>query len=163
MIEDRGGTAPEERLAALGLRLPHAAPVIANHVWAVASGSLLFCAGHGPYDDDAGNYTCYGKVGADVTLDEARDAARLVALNLTATVKRELGELNRVTRIVNLRVFVDSTPDFFTEHHLGADAASDLFIAVFGDDRGRHARSAIGVASIGTGISVEIEGVFSFA
>jgi enamine deaminase RidA (YjgF/YER057c/UK114 family) len=153
---------PEERLASLGLRLPEPAPVIASHVWAVASGNLLFCAGHGPYDDSTGEYTCYGKVGADVTLDEARDAAKLVALNLTATVKRELGELNRVTRIVNLHVFVDSTPDFF-EHHVVADAASDLLIAVFGDKHGRHARSAIGVSSIGTGIAVEIEGVLSFA
>jgi enamine deaminase RidA (YjgF/YER057c/UK114 family) len=136
--------------------------VVANHVWAVTSGNLLFCAGHGPYDDDTGEYTCYGKVGAGVTLDEARDAARLVALNLTATVKRELGELNRVTRIVDLRVFVDSTPDF-AEHHLVADAASDVLVAIFGDERGRHARSAIGVTSIGTGIAVEIEGVFSFA
>jgi enamine deaminase RidA (YjgF/YER057c/UK114 family) len=153
---------PEERLESLGLRLPRAAPIIASHVWAVASSTLLFCAGHGPYDDRTGDYTCYGKVGADVTLDEACEAARLVALNLTATVKRELGDLNRVTRVVSLHVFVDATSDF-AEHHLVADAASDLLIAVFGDERGRHARSAIGVSSIGTGIAVEIEGVFSFA
>lgn len=152
---------PEEQLEALGLRLPEPAPIIASHVWAVAAGNILFCAGHGPYDDGTGDYTCFGKVGSDVTLDEACQAARLVALNLMATVKRELGDLDRVTRLVNLHVFVASAPDF-TEQHVVADGASDLLIDVFGDDRGRHARSAVGVMSIGTGISVEIEGVLAF-
>ena len=112
----------EDRIIELGIILPEASVPVANYVMAVRAGRLLFLAGHGPYDLDGTMRV--GKVGADLTLEEARDAARLAALNLLHTIRRELGSLDRVTRIVKvlgmvLRTLVQQRNRQRTHHHQG--------------------------------------------
>jgi enamine deaminase RidA (YjgF/YER057c/UK114 family) len=100
-----------------------------------------------------------GKLGRDLDIEEGKRGAELVALSMLATIKQELGDLDRVKRIVKLLVMVNSTPDFEDAPKV-ANGASDLLVAVFGQERGAHARSAVGMASLPFGISVEIEGIF---
>ena len=144
---------PEARLAALGLTLPAPPKPVANYVEVTRAGNLLFLAGHGPCDFTAPGAT--GKVGRDLTVEQGAAAARLTALCLLATLKAELGELSRVKRVVKVLGMVNATEDF-TQHPRVINGASDLLVAVFGE-RGRHARSAIGVASLPMNIAVEIE------
>lgn len=144
---------PEARLAALGLTLPPAPKPVATYVEATRAGNLLFLAGHGPCDFTAPGAT--GKVGRDLTVEQGVAAARLTALCLLATLKAELGELSRVKRVVKVLGMVNATDDF-TRHPQVINGASDLFVAVLGE-RGRHARSAVGVASLPMNIAVEIE------
>ena len=151
---------PEERLRELGLELPPPAVPVANYIGCVAVGKTLFVAGHGPLRDGKAVYT--GKLGRDVDVAQGQEAARLVALNMLATIKAEIGELSRVKRVVKLLVMVNSDPEF-GEQPLVANGASDLFVAVFGEERGKHARSAVGMATLPFGISVEIEGIFELA
>jgi enamine deaminase RidA (YjgF/YER057c/UK114 family) len=148
---------PEQRLAELGLELPPIAPAVGNYVGAVQVGATLFVSGHGPVRD--GEYIFRGKLGHDMDVEEGRRAAQLVILNLLASVKEHLGELDRVVRVVKLLCLVNSAPDF-GEQPAVADGASDLLVAVFGPERGRHGRSAIGMAALPFGIAVEIEGIF---
>ena len=143
----------EERLKELGLELPAVPEPIANYVGAVWTGNLVFLSGRGPRRD--GRFVSTGKLGRGVTVEEGYEAARLTALNLLATLKSEVGNLDRVRRIVKLVGMVSCDPSF-TEHPQVVNGASDLLVAVFGD-RGRHARSAFGVASIPMDASVEIE------
>lgn len=151
-------TTPEARLAELGYPVPDEEnPPVATYVRAVTVGDLVVVSGHGPYKD--GEYIYRGKVGRDVDIPTAQEAARLTIVNLLASVKAELGDLSRVKRIVKLLVLVNSAPEF-TEQHLVANGASDLLIEAFGPDIGPHARSAIGIASLPMGICVEIEGIF---
>jgi enamine deaminase RidA (YjgF/YER057c/UK114 family) len=149
---------PEERLAQLGHQLEPPAPAVARYVGAVAIGELLFVSGHGPFQ--AGEFVFKGKLGRDLDVETGRQAARLVALNMLSTIKATIGELDRVTRVVKLLILVNSMPDF-TQQHLVANGASELLIDVFGQERGPHARSAIGVPTLPFGIAVEIEGVFA--
>ncbi len=144
---------PEARLAALGLTLPAPPKPVANYVEVTRAGSLLFLAGHGPCDFTAPGAT--GKVGRDLTVEQGATAARLTALCLLATLKAELGELSRVKRVVKVLGMVNATDDF-TQHPRVINGASDLLVAVFGE-RGRHARSAVGVASLPVNLAVEIE------
>jgi enamine deaminase RidA (YjgF/YER057c/UK114 family) len=144
---------PEARLAALGLTLPAPPKPVANYVEVTRTGNLLFLAGHGPCDFTAPGAT--GKVGRDLTVEQGAAAARLTALCLLATLKAELGELSRVKRVVKVLGMVNATDDF-TRHPQVINGASDLLVAVFGE-RGRHARSAVGVASLPVNIAVEIE------
>lgn len=144
---------PEEKLAELKLTLPATTAPVANYVPAVRSGSLVFLSGHIPRDG-AGRVIA-GKVGRTATEKEATEAARTTALALLATLKREVGELARVKRIVRVAGFVNSADDF-TAQPAVLNGCSDLLVAVFGD-RGRHARAAIGVASLPLGAVVEIE------
>lgn len=148
---------PEARLKGLGLRLPTLPPAAGAYVGAIQTGNLMFVAGHGPLED--GKPAFLGKVGIDLDVDEGKKASELVMLNVLATLKRTLGDLNRIEKVIKLLVLVNSPPDF-TQHPAVADGASNLLVELFGPERGCHARSAIGVSSLPFDISVEIEGVF---
>ena len=147
---------PEERLAELGHELPVPTPPVAAYVPAVRTGNLVYISGQGPVRDGAFAYT--GKVGADVTLEQAQDAARLTCLCGLAALKSEIGELSNVTRVVKLLVMVNSAPGFDQQPAVG-NGASELLQEVFGD-AGRHARSAVGMAELPFGMPVEIEFIF---
>jgi enamine deaminase RidA (YjgF/YER057c/UK114 family) len=142
-----------ERLAALGLSLPAPPPPIANFVGAVTAGDLVFVSGHGPYRD--AEYQYLGKVDSEVPLDDAYQAARLTMINLLASLQAEIGSLDRVVQIVKLLGMVNSDPTFKSQPQV-INGASDLLVELFGG-RGRHARSAVGMAGLPGGISVEIE------
>jgi enamine deaminase RidA (YjgF/YER057c/UK114 family) len=145
----------EKRLEELGIALPAATSPAANYVNAVRTGDLLFLAGKGPYRPDGTLHT--GIVGQDVTVEEAYQHARLTGLHLIATLKAELGDLDRVRRIVKVLGMVNAVPGF-TQQPEVVNGCSDLLVEVFGD-RGRHARSAVGVGSLPRNITVEIEAV----
>ena len=149
----------ENKLDALGLELPSQGPAVGNYVSAVRTGNLVFVSGHGPYKD--GEYTHRGKLGRDVDTQTGYEAARLVMLNCLAGLKIEIGDLDRVRRIVRVFGMVNSTPDFGEQPQV-IDGASDLLTEIFGD-RGKHARAAIGMVSLPMGISVEIEMVVEVA
>jgi enamine deaminase RidA (YjgF/YER057c/UK114 family) len=149
---------PEARLQELGLELATPPPAAANYIGAVTVGDLVFVSGHGPYR--GGEYAYRGKLGADLDVAAGQEAARLTMVNLLASLKAEVGELDRVRRVVKLLVLVNSAPDF-QEQHLVANGGSDLLVEIFGPERGRHARSAVGMAALPFGISVEIEGIFA--
>ena len=144
----------EGRIIELGITLPAASTPVANYLMSVRSGNLFFLAGLGPYDLDG--TVRIGKVGADVTVAEARDAARLVALNLVHTIRRELGSLDRVTRIVKVLGMVNCAPGFNQTPQV-IDGCSDVLVEIFGKQIGSHARSAVGVAELPFDIAVEIE------
>lgn len=149
----------EQRLGDLGITLPPVTSPIANYVNAVATGNLLYLSGKGPTDADG--KTATGKVGIDVGIEEAYGHARLTGLNLIAVMKAELGELERVRRIVKLLGMVNALPEFQQQPKV-INGCSDLLVEVFGD-RGRHARSAIGVGSLPNNMTVEIEAIVEFA
>jgi enamine deaminase RidA (YjgF/YER057c/UK114 family) len=146
----------EERLAALGIELPPAARAVGNYLPYTRSGSLLFSV-QGPLWGDELRFQ--GRLGEHFTLDEGREAARLVLLNLLAQVKLACGgNLDRLRQCLRLGGFVNSTPEF-NQQTLVMNAASDLLIAVMGE-RGRHARFVVGCASLPFDLAVEIEGIF---
>lgn len=146
-------SAVEDRLAELGLILPPVAAPVAVYVPAVRTGNHIFTSGQLPLRD--GQMILTGKVGGEVSAEEAADCARQCALNAIAAVKAEIGDLDRVTRVVKAVVFVASTPDF-TGQPLVANGASELFGAAFGD-AGKHARSAVGVPVLPLDSPVEVE------
>ena len=148
------GASPEERLKERGLELPTPGPAVGNYLGLVRVGDIIFTSGHGPFRD--GEYRFKGKLGQDFDVATGQKAAELVVLNVLATLKQELQDLGRIKKIVKLLVLVNSTPDF-TEQHLVANGASDLLVALFGPVIGPHGRSAVGMASLPFGISVEIE------
>lgn len=148
---------PEERLAELGHELPAPNPPVATYVRAVTAGDLVFVSGHGPYREDG--YVYRGKLGRDVDVPTGQAAAALTMLNLLASLKAEIGELARVKRVVKLLVMVNSDPEF-GEQPIVANGASDLLVQVFGQERGAHARSAVGMGALPFAIAVEIEGIF---
>ncbi len=150
---------PEERLAELGIELPEMPAPIANYVRAVRTGNLVFLSGHGPLRSDGGYVT--GKVGKDLSLEQGYAAARLTALALLSSLKGEIGELDRVKRVVRLFGMVNATPDF-VDHSKVINGASDLLVDVLGE-RGRHVRAAVGMASLPIGLAVEIEMVVEVA
>lgn len=144
---------PEERLKEMGLELPARREPAFNYVGCVRTGNLIFVSGHGP--GLVSSVPWKGKVGRDLTVEEGYQAARQVVLHLLSTLKSEIGELSRVRRVVKLLGMVNSDPDF-GEHPLVINGASDLLVELFGE-RGRHARSAVGMGSLPFGIPVEIE------
>ena len=148
---------PEARLEALGVVLPPAPEAVAKYVGVVTVDNLAFVSGHGPVEN--GELAYIGKLGESMDVATGQQAARNVALNMLATLKAELGELSRVERVVKLLVMVNCTPDFH-EPPTVANGATELFIEAFGEDKGLSARSAVGMASLPFGISVEIEGIF---
>ena len=147
------GYDPEARLAELGITLPEAPSPVANYVNGVRTGNLIFLAGKGPRGADGTELR--GKVGEDVTIEEAYQGARLTAINQLAVLKAMLGDLDRVVRIVKVLGMVNSAPDFVEQPSV-INGFSDLMVEVFGD-RGRHARAAVGMASLPRGQAVEIE------
>jgi enamine deaminase RidA (YjgF/YER057c/UK114 family) len=149
----------EERLAASGISLPPAAAPVANYVPFVASGTLLAVSGQlafGPNGKLDAAHT--GKVGATVSAAAAREAARLCAINVLAQVKAALGDLDKVLRCVRLGGFINAAPGF-TDLAIVMNGASDLIVEAFGD-KGRHARSTVGVAELPLNSAVEIEALF---
>ena len=144
----------EERLAELGITLPDAPPPVASYVPFVRTGNLLYLAGLGPADRPDGTSPT-GKLGQDLTIEEGYEAARLTGINLLARLRGAVGDLDRVKQIVKLLSMVNSTPEFRDQPAV-ANGCSDLLVEVFGD-RGRHARSAVGMASLPNNIPVEIE------
>lgn len=144
---------PEERLAELGLAVPEVAKPVAVYVPAVRTGSYVFTSGQLPMR--SGELMTTGKVGAEVTSEEAAECAQQCALNALAAVKAEIGDLALVKRIVKVVVFVASTPDFTGQPQV-ANGASELFGKVFGD-AGVHARSAVGVSALPLDAPVEVE------
>ena len=148
---------PEARLEAMGLSLPPPPAAVANYVGLVRVGRLAFVSGHGPVEN--GELTFIGKLGRAMDVETGQKAAQLTMLNLLATLAADLGGLDRVERVVKLLVMVNSAPDF-AEQPFVANGASDLLVEIFGPERGRHARSAIGMGALPFGISVEIEGIF---
>jgi enamine deaminase RidA (YjgF/YER057c/UK114 family) len=144
---------PEERLEAMGLAVPEVPKPVAAYIPAVRSGSHVFTSGQLPMRD--GQLIHAGKVGGEVTTEEAVECARQCALNALAAVRAEVGELSGVKRIVKVVAFVASTPDFTGQPGV-ANGASELFGEVFGD-RGQHARSAVGVPVLPLDAPVEVE------
>jgi len=151
-------TTPEQRLQELGLELPAPPAAVANFVNVVRVGDLLFTAGHGPVREGGFPYT--GKLGAGVDVETGKRAAELTILNVLATVRAEIGELSRISRVVKLLVMVNSAPDFL-QQPLVANGASDLIVDVFGEEIGAHGRSAVGMVALPFDISVEIEAIFA--
>ena len=145
----------ETRLADLGITLPAAEAPVANYVPTVRSGNMLYVSGQVTLRD--GQPQHLGKLGAGLEVEEGAQAARLCALNIIAQAKAALGELDRVVRVVKLTGFVNSAPDFTGQPKV-INGASDFMVEVFGD-KGRHARSAVGVASLPLGVSVEVEAI----
>ncbi|MGD0594646.1 MAG: RidA family protein [Acidimicrobiales bacterium] len=141
-----------ERLASLGIVLPPVFPPAANYLACVIDGDLAYVGGHGPI---AGAEMMRGKVGSDLSLDEGRTAARMTALSILATLQAELGELDRIERIVKVFGMVNAAPGF-DQMPAVVDGCSDLLVEVFGE-AGRHTRSAVGLAELPFGIAVEIE------
>ena len=144
----------EARLRELAIDLPVAPAARANYVSCVRTGSLLYLAGHGPYQSDGS--MVLGKVGATLDESAAYDAARLVGFNLLATVRQNLGSLDEVTKVVKLLGMLNVAPGFNAVPAV-IDGCSDLLIDVFGRDIGAHARSAVGMAELPFDIAVEIE------
>lgn len=143
----------EARLAALGITLPAAPSPVANYVNVVRTGNLVFLAGKGPKRADGSEI--HGKLGADLSIEQGYEAARLTAINQLAVLKAMLGDLGRVERVVKVLGMVNSDPDF-VEQPAVINGFSDLIVEVFGD-RGRHARAAVGMASLPRGQAVEIQ------
>ena len=144
----------EARLKAMGVVLPVPGAPAANYIPVVASGSLHFVSGQIPTDVN-GAVQYVGKLGREFGIEEGRAAARLCAINLLAQLKAHLGDLDRIVRFVKVVGFVNAVPDF-TDPHLVVNGASDFLTDVLGD-RGRHARSAVGMGTLPRGVAVEVE------
>ncbi|WP_316189699.1 RidA family protein [Bradyrhizobium sp. SZCCHNS1054] len=150
----------EQNLAAQDITLPQPAAPVANYVPFVRSGNLLFVSGQVCFGAD-GKLIAKGKLGAGVSVEDGAAAARGCAINLLAQVKAAVGDLEKVVRVVRLGGFVNSAPDFLDGPKV-LNGASDLMVAVFGD-KGRHARTTVGVAALPADAAVEVEGVFEIA
>lgn len=144
---------PEAKLKELGIELSTPGAPVANYVNAVQTGNLLFLAGKGPNKPEGGYVT--GKVGQDLTVEQGYEAARLTAISQLSVLKAELGNLNRVKRIVKVLGMVNCGPDFGNQPEV-INGFSDLMVEVFGE-RGKHARAAVGMNSLPRNTSVEIE------
>jgi enamine deaminase RidA (YjgF/YER057c/UK114 family) len=143
----------EARLVELGIELPSPPRPVANYVPAVRVGDLLFLSGHGPLLPDGSRIS--GKVGRDLDVAQGQEAARLTGLGLLATLRTELGSLDRVAGIVKVLGLVSSAPGFGDQPAV-LNGCSDLLVQVLGN-RGKHARSAVGVAELPAGMCIEIE------
>ena len=149
----------ESRLEGLGITLPTPAAPAANYVPAVRSGSQLFISGQIPMG--ANGLEHVAKLGADYGVEQGQAAAKLCAINVLAQAKAALGDLEKIVRLVKVGGFVNSTADF-TDQPKVINGASDFFVEAMGE-RGKHARSAVGVASLPFGVAVEVEAIFEVA
>ena len=152
----------EAALVEKNITLPDPPKPAANYITALQVGDLLYVSGHGPAPGEAtagASVKNSGKVGADVTVDEAYDCARRTGLGILATVRSALGSLDRVERVVKLLGLVNSTPEFGEQPKV-INGCSDLFVEVFGEDAGRGTRSALGAGSLPGQIPTEIEAIF---
>jgi enamine deaminase RidA (YjgF/YER057c/UK114 family) len=150
----------EQKLAALDVVLHTPATPLANYVGFVRTGNLLIVSGQVCLGAD-GKLIAKGKLGAGVSIEQGGAAARGCAINLLAQVKAAIGDLDKVVRVVRLGGFINSAPDFLDGPKV-LNGASDLMVAVFGD-KGRHARTTVGVASLPADAAVEVEGIFEVA
>lgn len=146
----------EQRIAELGIELPVAAAPVANYVMTRLSGNLLFVSGHVCKRDGA---VVTGRLGDSVSRDDGYALARATVLDVLASARAALGSLDRVTAVVRIVGFVNSTPTF-TEQSVVVNGASDLLVEVFGEEHGRHSRAAVGVAQLPLGAAVELEAIF---
>ncbi|OSQ38796.1 RidA family protein [Thalassospira mesophila] len=149
----------EARLGELGITLPQANAPVANYLPYVRSGNLVNISGQITMEN--GELKFIGKLGKEYGVEDGQKAARLCALNLVAQLRAAIGDLDNVIRVVKLNAFVNSAPDF-TDQPKVVNGASDTMVEIFGD-AGKHARSAVGVASLPLGVAVEIDGVFEVA
>lgn len=149
-----------KRISDLGYRLPQPPESIGLYTPAQITGDYLYLSGSGGADPR--KLSAYGKVGRDVTVEQAQDCARGAVLALLSTTEKALGTLDTVTQIVKIIGFVNSADDFYN-HPKVLDAASELLLEIFGEEKGRHARSAVGVAGLPLNIPVEIEMIIRFA
>jgi enamine deaminase RidA (YjgF/YER057c/UK114 family) len=143
----------EKRIKSLGIELPKVSSPVANYVNAVQAGNLLFLAGKGPLPVEGKRPS--GKIGRDYTIEQGYQFARSTGLDLLAVMRAELGSLDRVKRVVKVLGMVNAVPDFHDQPKV-INGCSDLLVEVFGD-KGRHARSAVGMGSLPMGIPVEVE------
>jgi enamine deaminase RidA (YjgF/YER057c/UK114 family) len=146
----------EENVKQLGLDLSNPPKPVGTYVPGVIIGKMLYMSGHGPRKSDGVYMT--GKMGRDVNIDQAYQAARQVGISMLSSMKVILGDLDKVNRTVKVLGMVNAVPDF-GEHPKVINGFSDLMIAVFGDG-GKHARSAVGMGSLPMGITVEVEAIF---
>ncbi|MFG1349161.1 RidA family protein [Xanthobacter autotrophicus] len=149
----------DAKLAELGITLPTPTPPLANYVPVVRTGNLLFVSGQ--VSIDAAGKIMTGKLGAGVEIEAGREAAKLCAINILAQVKAAIGDLEKVVRVVKLVAFVNSTPDFVDQPKV-VNGCSDFFVEVLGD-KGRHARSAVGVAALPLDAAVEVDAIVEVA
>jgi enamine deaminase RidA (YjgF/YER057c/UK114 family) len=149
----------EQRISELGLELAEPARPVANYVQAVRVGQLVYVSGHGPLPDPNNEFV--GKVGADIDVETAYRAARVTILGCLSTLRAEIGDLDRVEQIVKLLGMVNSAAGFNKQPQV-INGASDCLVDIFGD-KGRHARSAVGMAELPGGIAVEIEMIVKVA
>jgi enamine deaminase RidA (YjgF/YER057c/UK114 family) len=150
----------EQKLTSMGINLHEAPMPVANYVGFVRTGNLLFVSGQVCFDPQ-GKLIAKGKLGAGVSIEQGQAAARGCAINLLAQIKAALGDLDKVVRVVRLGGFINSAPDFLDGPKV-MNGASDLMVEVFGD-KGRHARTTVGVASLPADAAVEVEGLFEVA
>jgi|TARA_B110000116_G_scaffold16650_1_gene13477 enamine deaminase RidA (YjgF/YER057c/UK114 family) len=143
----------EDKLKELGVELNSPPSPVANYIPVQQTGNLIYLSGQGPRDK-SGNFIT-GKVGEDISADEAYDLAKNTAINLISVMKSYLGSLDRIEKIVKVLGMVNSTPDF-KDHPKVINGCSDFFVEVFGE-KGRHARSAVGMGSLPNNMAVEIE------
>lgn len=143
----------DKKLKELGIELYTPSKPLGNYVKAVRTGNLLYLAGHGPTKADGSNIT--GKVGKDLTTEQGYDAAKQVGVAMLSTLKVELGDLNKVKRVVKVLGMVNCTENFVDQPKV-MNGFSDLMVAVFGD-KGKHARSAVGMYALPSNIAVEVE------
>jgi enamine deaminase RidA (YjgF/YER057c/UK114 family) len=151
------GPTPEVRLSSLNIQLPPAPKPAGIYKPIVVSGNLAYISGHGPLRSDGTLIT--GRVGADLDIEQGKAAARQVGLTILATVRAQLGTLDRVRRVIKLLGMVNSTPEF-QQHPAVINGCSELFADVFGTEHGIGARSAVGMGSLPGNIAVEIEAIF---
>ena len=151
--QPEAGYDPEAKLKVLNITLPEPPSPVANYVNGVRAGNLIFLAGKGPRRADGSEIT--GKLGLDVSIEEGYEGARLTAINQLAVLKAMLGDLRKVKRIVKVLGLVNSDPNFIDQPKV-INGFSDLMVDVFGE-KGKHARAAIGVATLPRGQAVEIE------
>ena len=150
----------EKKLADLGITLHTPAPAIANYVPFVRTANFMVVSGQLCFDAD-GKLVAQGQLGADVSIEDGQKAARACAVNLIAQVKSALGDLDKVVRVVRLGGFINSDPNFLDGPKV-MNGASDLMVTAFGD-KGRHARSTVGVSALPLNAAVEVEGSFEVA